>query len=84
MSLSVSDSSSSAGSTLRGVADSSGWKVEGGAPTSPLGWKATDPIVIRTSKLDASGRKIKIVAAEIQGISKIFPWSLDPFIAAPI
>ena len=68
--ISVSHSSSSAGSTLRGVADN-GWKVGGGDP-SPLGWEATDPIVIRTSKWDASGRKIKIAAAEIQGRLKNF------------
>jgi hypothetical protein len=71
ISLFVSDSSSSAGSTLRRVA-AGGWKVGGGAPSSPLGWEAADPIVIRTSKLDASGRKIKIAAAEFQGTLKIF------------
>ena len=83
--ISVSDSSSSAGSALRGVADSSGWKVGGGAPSSPLGWEAIDLIVIGTSKFDASGRKIKIAAAEIQGrLEKSSIGSLDPFIAAPI
>jgi hypothetical protein len=46
ISLSASDSSGSAGSTLRRVAASHGWKVGSGAANSWLGREAADPIVI--------------------------------------
>jgi hypothetical protein len=66
ISLSASDSSASAGSALRRVAASSGWKVGSGAASSWLGWEAADPIVIPYLLSDVPGGRIKTVVAEIQ------------------
>jgi hypothetical protein len=53
-----------------------------GAPSSPLGREAADPIIILTSKMNATGRKIKTATAKIQGKLKNFPKVLDPIMAA--